>query len=192
MSVAKSWKWYMDSALDWMIANPGRPLYELAAHLNRTPSWVSLFIKTDMFKMKMRERRAEFQEMSDLSLVTKLHQVADKGLDIMLERMEKKREQIPINLLHEITSGTLAKLGYGAPSVSPVQVNVGGPTIQPMIAVPVSASELAEARMALRQVEQKKLSGTSSPILDLLPIEKEPEQTVEKEEKPRAAFTIST
>lgn len=146
--------WY-DSIIDWMFANPGGSLKECAASLGRSPVTIGLITRSDLFKARYAQRRAAFNTELDHRLVGKLASVAEKGLDFMLEVMEKKRDQIPLPLLNEITKGAMDRLGYGAqknPSLS-VQIN----NTQQSTSEVVSADSLAKARENMRLLEGMKV-----------------------------------
>ena len=145
--------WYYSAIIDWMIANPGRPLSECAKHIGRGQNTLSTIINSDMFKAALAQRKAEFQMRHDLSIIEKTTKVAHASLDAILESIEKKRDKIPLDALREISDSALSRLGYGTtPAANPgVVVNV-----QQNVVAPVSAQDLAEARMALRQVQAQK------------------------------------
>jgi len=177
----KKFAWYYDSIIDWMVANPGRPLSECAAHVHKSQSWLSTIINSDMFKAALAQRRETFSATHDALLTEKVTKVAMMGMDIILEKMEKKRDAIPISQLHTISDGAMQRLGYGVkPGVGPgVQVNVGvGIQNQPQVVVPVSADDLAAARFALRQAEQMKALPAPSGVEVLGP---EPKASEEEE-----------
>jgi hypothetical protein len=146
--------WYYDAIIDWMIANPSGRLSECAAHIGRTQATLSVIINSDMFKAALAERRAQFVQRHDLSLIEKTTKVANASLDALLEVLDKKRDKIPIGTLVEIQDSALSRLGYGAAPASPsVQVNVNNTQNNATVVAPVSLSDLEEARMALRQVQ---------------------------------------
>lgn len=164
----KKFAWYYDAIIDWMVANPGRPLSECAAHVNKSQPWLSTIINSDMFKAALARRRETFSTTHDSLLQEKLTRVAMQGLDIILDKMEKKRDTIPMSQLHTITDTAIQRLGYGVKSPTPgVQVNVGVGVQTPAIPVPVSASDLAAARSALRSAEQMKaLPAPAAEVLE--------------------------
>lgn len=152
----KKMLWYYDAIIDWMIANPGKPLYECAAHVGRSPTTLSIIINSDMFKAALAARKSQFQVQHDFGLIQKTTQIAHAGLDAILETLDKKRSAVPIEQLQEVTGSALDRLGYGTkpqsgPSGGGVTINATGNT---QVILPVTPAELEEARMAIRQVQQ--------------------------------------
>jgi hypothetical protein len=156
--------WYYSAIIDWMIANPGRPLSECAAHIQRTPSTLSIIINSDMFKAALAQRKAEFQMHHDVGLIQKTAQVANASLDALLLALDKKKDAVPLDTLREISNDALTRLGYGTQKSSPgmtVQVNGGNATIF----TAVSEQDLQEARMALRQVQHNNSQIPQQPAM---------------------------
>lgn len=145
--------WYHDSIMDWMIANPDKSLKELAQFIGKSPTTVSMIINSDMFKAAFAKRREEYRLCHDLGIIQKQTRIAHASMDAILTTLEKKRDTIPIQELREISDSALARLGYGTEPASPVNVNVNN---QATVVVPVTAQDLAEARMAFRQVQELK------------------------------------
>jgi hypothetical protein len=142
--------WYYSAIIDWMVANPGRPLRECAQYIGRTQTTLSIIINSDMFKAALAQRKAEFQNMHDIGLIQKTTRVANAGLDAILDSLEKRRDKIPLADLNTVTEGALSRLGYGTKPAAGVTVNVGTTT---NVVLPVSSADLEVARMALRQVQ---------------------------------------
>lgn len=154
----KKMLWYYSAIIDWMVANPGRPLKECAEHVGRTQATLSVIINSDMFKAALAQRKASFQTHHDLGLIEKTTRVASAGLDAILDTLDKRRDKIPLADLNAVTDGALQRLGYGVKPQPGVQVNVQNNGGTANVVVPVSAQDLAEARMALRQVQQQSRS----------------------------------
>jgi hypothetical protein len=148
------WRWWYESISDWMIANPGGRLYECAAYLQKSPNTISVIVNSNAFKDFHALRRREWRERHDETIISKTTEVAEMGLDLILDRMKSKRDQIPLSTLKEVTGDALQRLGYtSAPPPGAAGVNVTGNATF----VTVSAQDLAEARAVVRQQEQKRL-----------------------------------
>lgn len=159
--------WYFDAIIDWMIANPGRPLHECATHIGRTPSTLSMIINSDIFKAALAERKANFQTHHDFGIIEKTTRVAHASLDAILDTLEKKRDKIPLGQLKEVSDSALQRLGYGIGGPA-VQVNVQNNDNR-QVTVQATASDIEEARMALRQVQgniSTKLPNNSPPMIE--------------------------
>jgi hypothetical protein len=110
-----------------------------------------------MFREFHAQRRNQWRENHDFTIVSKITQVASKSLDLILDKMEKQADKIPMQLVTEIATASLDRLGYApqGPGIGvPVQVNIDNR--QQTVAVPVTAAALEEARDALRAAERKR------------------------------------
>lgn len=159
--------WWYSSIIDWMIANPGKTLTECAKHHNRSISTISVIVNSDAFKAALAQRKAQFQQTHDLGIIQKTTQIAHASLDSILDTLNTKKDKVPLPDLTKLADTALARLGYGVPQApqSPgVTVNVQNNTV----ALPVSASDLEEARMALRTAQasrQRAVESTQPPPL---------------------------
>ena len=153
------WRWWYESIADWMIRNPDGLLKDCAAELDKHPNTISYIIHSDMFKEYFAKRKAEWVQKHDLSIVAKTTKIAELGLDVLLESLEKKREKVPIETIDRITNTALERLGYGQKEAPAVQVNVD----QRTAVVQVSAEALHEARMSIRALEDMKKRGMALP-----------------------------
>lgn len=149
------WRWWYSAISDAMLANPSASQQEIAKSLGKNANTVSMIVNTDLFRDYHAQRKQEFQGASDFMLSNKLTKVAEKGLDLLLDVMAKKGDQVPLSQLVAITDSTLKNLGYGAPAPAGVSVNVQQNN-NPTVVVPVSAGALSEARDALRLAEQRR------------------------------------
>ena len=143
-------RWWYESLADFMIANPSATQNEIATHFQRQPCTISTIVNTDAFKAYFRQRRAVHAEKIDTTVRDKLFQVTTKSLDHILTTLDKKRDNIPLEILQRTAESSLKSLGYGAaqPAVG-TTVNVN--TAPPSVHVAVSLDDLEQARMALRR-----------------------------------------
>lgn len=163
----KNMLWYYDSIIDWMLANPGRPLSECAKYIGRTQTTLSIIINSDIFKAHLAARKSRFQAQHDLGIIQKNTQIANAGLDAILAAVEKKKDAIPLETLQEVTGSALDRLGYGTkPQSGGITVNATGNT---QVVLPVSSDDLNEARNALRAAQQQRsYVPPTSPTVDVL------------------------
>lgn len=141
-----------DRLIDYLLTNPGQTTKDIALALGKHPVTVSMVMGSDLFKARYEQRRKAFEVDLRDRLTGKIAKVAEKALDLTLERMENKRTAIPLPELVDLQDKTLAMLGFGAKGTGPAQVNVqvnNGATI----VAPVSREALEESRNRLRQVE---------------------------------------
>lgn len=157
-------RWWYESLADFMIANPRATQNQIAAHFGRAPGTISTIINTDSFKAYMRQRREAHAAQLDGAVREKLLKVTDKGLDLILEQFDKKRDTLPIDTLQRSVDSTLKALGYGA-AAPQAAVNVKIDNAQTkVVAVPVAIEDLEAARAALRNSQRAALSATPPTI----------------------------
>lgn len=164
----KAMYWY-DSIIDDMFANPGTSIKDVAARLKRSPVTIGYIVTSDLFKARYAQRRNQFSEELDTRLIGKLAKVAELSLDFTLAALEKKRESVPLPLLHEISDKALARLGYGPKPAGPAAVAVtvnNSNTSAAQVVVPVSAAALAAARDTLKTIEQQKIVDLPLALVD--------------------------
>jgi hypothetical protein len=155
------WRWWYSSIADIMLAQPGIRNTEIAERLGKAANTIHLITVTDLFKSYYAERRREFVEAQNLMLSDRLTNVATKGLDIVLEGLEKKRDKLPIQTVAAITDKALERLGMGVrPEPGTPSVVVNNNTINH-----IPSSVLAEARQRIRQLEAQRLEAPIAPVI---------------------------
>lgn len=197
------WRYWYVAIIDWMLANPGRPLKECAAELGRAEGTIYMITETDLFRTHFAQRRAAFTQAHDSELRTKMTALASKSLDILTEVVDKKRDAIPVAHLTNIATSALDRLGYSPnkPAAAP-GVTVNLPGSNPTLVTSISREELEEARTAMRLAQQNR---AQIPLISqVLPLpEKEAvsadssgfaslDSVLEAEEDSDGSFTIST
>lgn len=147
----KHW-WY--ELLDFLVANPGKNLRDAMTHVGRSYPTVLSVYNSDLFQELLVQRRTQMSRSLDLAIHERSVKIAAAGLDIISEKLEKKRDSIPLSEVAAVTESALTRLGYGtqknaAPSVS-VNINNGQ-----QVVAPVSADALRDARAALQGIERQ-------------------------------------
>lgn len=149
-------RWWYESLADYMIANPNATQNEIAANFGRATATISTIVNTDSFKAYFRQRRNAHAERLDAGVRQKMYNVADAGLALILDRFDKKRDTIPIEMLQRTVDSTLKSLGYASEASGPTIVNnvqAAGPP--QLIPVAVSVEDLQAAREALRRSQMQ-------------------------------------
>lgn len=169
--------WYYEAIIDMMISNPDMQLQEIAEKIGRSRAYLSSIVNSDMFKAAYRKRREEFGEKHDAAISMRLAKVAIGSLDAILDKLEKKKDTIPISALTSMAGSALKNLGYGveSPPAASVNLNVNNGT-QVVLPATVTAKDIEEARMAVRQHQQAIVQGAATPLLELKPNPQEAEQ----------------
>lgn len=152
------WKWWYSAIADTMIRQPDWTIEQIAGSLNKSPSYLSLIINTDLFKEHLARRKAQWREDHDHAVRSKLTGVVTEGLDILLTQLKTKKDQIPMKMVVEVTTSALDRLGYAPQSGPAVVVNNNQDNRQQTVSV--TPQDLEAARQAMRQVEASR-SGTS-------------------------------
>jgi hypothetical protein len=177
------WRWWYPAIADWMLRNPGRPMKDCAAELGKAENTIYMIAGTDMFRDYLAKRRAMYREQHDFALVSKVTQVAEASLDLILDRLDKKRDAVPMDLLD--------RLGYGAKPAPMVQINTSVDNRH--VTVPVSLDALAEARATLRRAEAvRAVEEESRPRLPSPDFDLGAGETDEADEALHAPLTISS
>jgi hypothetical protein len=149
------WRWWYPGIADWIIRNPEGSMQECAADLRKAHGTISFIVRTDMFQEYLAQRRQQWQKEHDFTIVAKVTRVAEKSLDLLLDKMDKQADKIPMQLVTEVATSALDRLGYG-PKSSSNTMNVNVNTGIQQVMMPISAAALEEARDAIRLAEQKK------------------------------------
>lgn len=151
-------RWWWEALIDWMVANPGTALKEASsAHggpIDVTYQTLLNVTGSDLFKARLAQRKMEVSQGVDLAITARTTKIAVLGLDAIQNVLEKKRDQIPLEDLQEITGSALDRLGYGAKPPaggggSTVNVNVQQNTLS------VSPDAVRDARALLKAREDE-------------------------------------
>lgn len=175
----KKMLWYFDQIIDYIMANPGARPAELAKHVNRSPGTISAIVNSDMFKARFQSRREAYAKDHDFAIMGRNVALAERSMDLILEVLEKKKDQVPLGQLLQIQSSALDRLGYSVQREPSVSVSVQQHTDNRTVVLPpsVDASVIAEARLAIRQDQQDRLNNSrdTQPLLEVRPEPKEDE-----------------
>lgn len=105
-------KYTHDAFIDELIANPVISQGELAVKFGYSSVWVSRVMNSDAFLARLAERKADLVDPSiALSLDEKFRTLANRSMDIVLEKLEVSRN--PDTALKALELSAKA-LGYGA------------------------------------------------------------------------------
>lgn len=112
------------SIMDFMLANPALPQSEVAAHFGYTQAWLSTLIHSDVFVAQFRKRRQSWEAIHDHTLAGKLHAVATKSLDTLMEILSDEENRPSPSAANEIAKTALSALGYSGKQVATPSVQV--------------------------------------------------------------------
>lgn len=147
------WRSWYPSIADWQLENPGGSLTDCAKSLGKHVNTIAFITNTDMYREYFAQRRAEWSRLHDFAIITKTTRVAEMALDVMLEKMEKQSDKIPMQVVTDVATSALDRLGYAPKPPASVEVNVNTDN-RKVVMVPISAGALEEARDAIREAEK--------------------------------------
>lgn len=105
-------KYSHDAMIDLIIANPALSQGQIASHFGYTQAWVSRIFNSDAFQARLAVRKADVVDPAlTLSIDEKLRALADKSLDVVLDKLTLSGNPDTALKALEITSKAL---GYGA------------------------------------------------------------------------------
>lgn len=164
-SYGARWRYWYPAIADIMIRNPKASHPEIAKELGKHPNTISIIVHTDMFKEYFHQRREEWRKDHDHAIRAKMTDVGEAALDIVLEQLQSKRSQIPMKVALQAAESVLDRLGY-APVSGPTVVvdnSVHDNRSQSVTVQGLSATDLEEARAALRRSEQMREGSSLAP-----------------------------
>jgi hypothetical protein len=145
--------WY-DSIIDWMLANPGGSHKACAEALGRSSQSINMIVASDMFQARWAERRGQLNSQYNDAILHKTAKVAVLALDVLEMKLENSPKSIPAGTVADIAKQSLEALGFGAPKA-------GAPVPTQEVHVHVNSEVLASARERMRTIEGEKLAEGS-------------------------------
>lgn len=103
--------------IDWMVANPGAKIAEIAKEFGYSQSFIGQLVSSDLFRTRLNERYALVSAANALEVKDKLHKLATESLDRLLlkVRVEERTDQI-----REVAELALKGVGVIASRPGPV------------------------------------------------------------------------
>lgn len=116
-----------EAMIDLIIQRPEIRQGELAIIFDRTPSWISIIMSTDLFKAKLAERREQLvdPEIRE-SWRVRAEGCMSRATEILEEKLDRPADQVPDQLALQTIKVMGANLGLGTrdPIISQTQVHV--------------------------------------------------------------------
>lgn len=100
-----------EAIIDYMIANPEMKQGEIAERLGLTQGYLSRLKSSDAFQREYRRRLNQHQEDLDRGITQKLYNVAEKGLDVVIDALDG--EDVDPRFALDAKDKALSRLGYG-------------------------------------------------------------------------------
>lgn len=105
-------KYSHDAMIDLIIADPSISQGKIASTFGYTQAWVSRIFNSDAFQARLAQRKADIIDPAlTLSIEEKLRALADKSLDVVLDKLTQTSNPDTAMRALEITTKAL---GYGA------------------------------------------------------------------------------
>lgn len=154
-----------DAIIDDIFTYTNTTIGSTAKRLGKSPSTISLVVRSDFFRARWLQRREQFNEDLNFRLTSKIAAVAEKSLDSTLQQL-KDKTNVPLPMLNEINKTLLDRLGYapgggGGPSV--VVNNNNSAQAAAVANGQASPEGLAKAREYLRVLECSNAASGQSP-----------------------------
>lgn len=152
-AIQKVGTWH-EMILDWILLNPDKTQGECAAHFGVTEGWLSRVVNSDAFQEFKLAYMANHHERVSETVISKVESLTKVSLDVMQERIEKERADIPIATVKDVAALTLGALGYtGRASTG----NGNGRDGDVNITVNVERSDLQRARERMKTIPRREL-----------------------------------
>jgi hypothetical protein len=158
----KTFRWWYDAIIDWMITNPQGSLKACAEELGRSPQSIRMIVASDMFKARWSERRGLLSQSLNDAITARTGRVAIEALDVLEDRLKNKPQSIPSAVVNDIAVRSMEALGFGA---KPAGKAV--PTTE--VHLHVDRDILVSAREKMRTIEGQLLN--ESPQITVQPVE---------------------
>lgn len=136
MSAPATLNYRHEQIINWLLANPHRPLRDCALHFNYTQPWLSQIVHSDMFQEAYRRRADELGVEVVHTLKNRLTAYASLALERNIEKLEGGK--CSENFLGSAMANTLKAFGYSGGGASPQE--------HKHLHVHVDATTLSEAR----------------------------------------------
>ena len=107
-----------DAMIDIIVENPWVHQNQLASHFGYSPAWISTVMATDMFKVKLAQRREELVDpVLKASLEERFRGVVETSLRVLQEKLSQP--VVPDNLVLRAVELGAKALGLGGHAVPP-------------------------------------------------------------------------
>lgn len=148
--------WHM-RVVDFLLANPGAKIIDIARTFGVSPEWLGRLMKTDAFLEYYENRMAQHQDLVGVQVVSQIQEVATKALTRISEKLDNR--DLEIGEAQSAAEMALKNLGFTAPQ-SQVSMKVKGRDgSETTMTVSSQAAQQARLRMNERMKENtKKLS----------------------------------
>ena len=146
-----------EAIINWLCANPDRPLRDCAAYFGVRPQWMSILLNSDAFRARLNERQDALFSATVAEIRGKLEGITHQALDRLSDSVENTSD--PKYIL-ETADKMLHRLGYaprGPGNHTPGQTN-----IQQNVYM-ADPAQLAQARELMEKAREVRAGNISPP-----------------------------
>lgn len=135
------------SILEWIVRNTDCNLKDCAAAFGRSPAWIYMLVRTDLFQEELEKAQATSMSMSTMPLRQKLLAVGHQAVEKLGEKVADSQDA---KFILEAADKTLHRLGY-APTRGPEDSQPAQVVNQQNLFV-VDQQTLAQARERMQEL----------------------------------------
>jgi len=107
--------WSKEVMIDYMLANPGVTQNDLARVFDRTPTWISIIMNSDVFRAAFEERRKEMADPIIIAtLKDKINTAAHLSMETIIERLSQPALKPTDAFVLEAAKLATTAMGFGA------------------------------------------------------------------------------
>lgn len=134
--------------MEWLLANPQKPLKKCAEHFGITQPWLSSVINSDLFRAEYLARVDMLRQRHDLKLLDEMGGVITLGAEKMKEHLQS--EDCTPETVNNYTKTALEALGYTGRNASRNAPKQDTNDVSVAMRFPVGDNEWAEAQAIIR------------------------------------------
>ena len=151
----KSVKWWHETLIDWMIANPHLTLRDAAKFFDCSALYVGMLIRSDMFRARLTERQEALSSAVLSDIKDRIHSIGQLSMNVIEEKLRKTPvSHQSLDAVRKVAEMALNASGHAAPrgGGGQVQINIG---VAPEVLV-----RAREKLMRLQQLEAQDSGNT--------------------------------
>lgn len=113
----QSMRYSHDAMVDVIVANPAIKQGELARMFGRSDAWISVIMASDVFQMKLAERRQEIIDpLMKEEIEARFKMVTRRSLEVLQDKLSAPSNSVDSNLALQAAKLGMAGMGIGQPS----------------------------------------------------------------------------
>lgn len=158
-----------DAFMDYMLLNPGATLKQMGAEFGYTVPWLSTVINSDLFQMRLAERRKEVDDLVHADIPARMRGIVAMGLEKIADHMEVTQNQ---EYIADTTDMLLHRLGYAPKAQQATSPAAPQNQQNNFFVVPQDALQMARDKILANSMAQE------IPLKEPLVVEHEPDSAM--------------